>query len=611
MSRSRAFLIVAAMVLAAASAGGLWTLGAFLIRGGAAGLSPRAAVVAKLWAFAASAAVVYGLVGGSRAIRSGTVRQPILWAFLAALSVSLTVDGVGFAWPFSMGIGIRVGDVTPGVNYVGLALLLWALRLDGPWPWRADESATSADRGRAPVRARHAGFLVAALFLIGSCAPLLQSGWPTALAASGMDPRPSDAAIALFWGWMTVATVGVVCGLVGGYRAIRTGIAAQPLLLAFLALYSVGLRVDSARVGWPWEIQIGADVGRFGAKLNLVGALMLLFRPRLPRAGEDPADDLASGNPIDYSTPSALMNGCRGETDVATTVKGLDGLPKRSGKVRDVYDLGDRLLLVASDRISAFDWILPTPIPDKGRVLSGLSEFWFQRLGIPDHLISTNIDDFPVALDDDAREYLRGRAMLVRKARVAPFECVVRGYLSGSGWREYRKTGAVCGVKLPAGLVESDRLPEPIFTPATKAETGHDENVSFDAMADALGADVAGRLRDVSLDAYRKGAELALSKGLILVDTKFEWGFDEQTGELLLIDEVLTPDSSRYWDVETYKPGGAQPSFDKQFVRDWLETTGWDKAGEPPQLPADVVAGTRSRYVDAYERLTDRAFPWL
>lgn len=289
---------------------------------------------------------------------------------------------------------------------------------------------------------------------------------------------------------------------------------------------------------------------------------------------------------------------------MAISATGLEGLPVKRGKVRNVYDLGGRLLLVASDRISAFDWVLPTPIPDKGRVLSSLSEFWFERLGVPNHLISAHVDDFPVALDDGARKALRGRAMLVRKARVAPFECVVRGYLSGSGWKEYRASGEVCGVPLPAGLVESDRLPEPIFTPATKAESGHDENVSFDVMAAALGAEVAGRLRDVSLDVYAKGAELALAKGLILADTKFEWGFDEETGELLLIDEVLTPDSSRYWDVDTYRPGGAQPSFDKQFVRDWLETTAWDKASPPPRLPDEVVTRTAAKYQDALERLT-------
>jgi phosphoribosylaminoimidazole-succinocarboxamide synthase len=297
------------------------------------------------------------------------------------------------------------------------------------------------------------------------------------------------------------------------------------------------------------------------------------------------------------------------ETVVAISESGLEGLPRKQGKVRDVYDLGDQLLLVATDRISAFDWVLPTPIPDKGRVLSSLSEFWFERLGVPNHLISSHVDDFPVALDDATRKDLRGRAMLVRKARVAPFECVVRGYLSGSGWKEYRASGEVCGVKLPPGLVESDRI-DPIFTPATKAETGHDENVSFEVMAGALGADVAATLRDRSLEVYTRAAETAREKGLILADTKFEWGFDEQTGELLLIDEVLTPDSSRYWSIETYKPGGPQPSFDKQYVRDWLEATGWDKSSPPPALPDDVVARTRSKYIEAYELLTGRPFPW-
>ncbi|WP_165068104.1 phosphoribosylaminoimidazolesuccinocarboxamide synthase [Paludisphaera rhizosphaerae] len=294
---------------------------------------------------------------------------------------------------------------------------------------------------------------------------------------------------------------------------------------------------------------------------------------------------------------------------MAISQTGLEGLPRKQGKVRDVYDLGDRLLLVASDRISAFDWVLPTPIPDKGRVLSSLSEFWFDRLGVTNHLISSNVDDFPLALDDATRKNLRGRAMLVRKAQVAPFECVVRGYLSGSGWKEYRKSGSVCGVSLPSGLVESDRI-DPIFTPATKAETGHDENVSFDVMANALGYDVAATLRDKSLDVYTQAAEYARSRGLILADTKFEWGFDEQNGELLLIDEALTPDSSRYWAIDAYHPGGPQPSFDKQFVRDWLETTGWDKASPPPELPESVVAGTRSKYIEAYERLTGRPFPW-
>lgn len=294
---------------------------------------------------------------------------------------------------------------------------------------------------------------------------------------------------------------------------------------------------------------------------------------------------------------------------VALSETNLEGLPVRRGKVRDVYDLGDRLLLVATDRISAFDWVLPTPIPDKGRVLTALSVHWFERLGVPNHLISAEIDDAPIDVADELREALRGRSMLVRKARVAPFECVVRGYLSGSGWKEYKASGAVCGVKLPPGLVESDRI-DPIFTPATKAETGHDENVSFKVMAKALGADVAETLRDHSLEVYKKAADEARGKGLILADTKFEWGFDERTGELLLIDEVLTPDSSRYWSIETYKPGGPQPSFDKQFVRDWLETTGWDKASPPPALPDEIVAKTRSKYIEAFELLTGRAFPW-
>ena len=287
----------------------------------------------------------------------------------------------------------------------------------------------------------------------------------------------------------------------------------------------------------------------------------------------------------------------------------LKGIPRHQGKVRDVYDLGDRLLLVATDRISAFDWVLPTGIPDKGRVLTGLSAFWFGFLDVPNHLISIAVEDFGIDLEPDVRESLRGRSMLVRKARVVPFECVVRGYLAGSGWKEYRATGSVCGVRLPEGLVESDRI-DPIFTPATKAATGHDENVSFDVMASAVGTEIAGTLRSLSLEVYRGAAAHAREQGLILADTKFEWGFDDRTGELLLVDEVLTPDSSRYWDLQTYYPGGPQPSFDKQFVRDWLETTGWDKASPPPELPDDVVAGTRVRYIEAFERLAGRPFPW-
>jgi phosphoribosylaminoimidazole-succinocarboxamide synthase len=288
---------------------------------------------------------------------------------------------------------------------------------------------------------------------------------------------------------------------------------------------------------------------------------------------------------------------------------GSGSISKRQGKVRDVYDLGDRLLLIATDRISAFDWVMPNGIPDKGRVLTCLSADWFKRLGVPNHLISTEIHDAGLDLELDERESLEGRTMVVRKARVVPFECVVRGYLAGSGWKEYREMGTVCGITLPSGLVQSDRI-DPIFTPATKAETGHDENVSLDTLASAVGTEVANTLQSMSLEVYRIAAEHALYRGLILADTKFEWGFDDETGELLLVDEVLTPDSSRYWSLETYSPGGPQPSFDKQFVRDWLESTGWDKSSPPPRLSEDVVTNTRLKYVEAYERLTGHAFPW-
>lgn len=295
-------------------------------------------------------------------------------------------------------------------------------------------------------------------------------------------------------------------------------------------------------------------------------------------------------------------------TAVALLATDLPGFPKRSGKVRDVYDLGDRLLLVATDRISAFDWVLPTAIPDKGRVLTGLSTFWFHRLDVANHLIkSFEVGDIDVA--ETLQAPLVGRAVLVKKAKVVPFECVVRGYLEGSGWKEYRTQGTVCGIKLPGGLKQGDRI-DPIFTPATKAEAGHDENVSFDVMAEAVGTELATTLRDQSLEIYQQAADYAETRGLILADTKFEWGHELATGNLILIDEVLTPDSSRYWSRETYKPGGPQPSFDKQFVRDWLETTGWDKASEPPALPDDVVIRTRSKYIDAYEILTGHAFLW-
>ena len=286
----------------------------------------------------------------------------------------------------------------------------------------------------------------------------------------------------------------------------------------------------------------------------------------------------------------------------------VPGLTARRGKVRDVYELGDdRLLIVASDRISAFDWVLPTPIPDKGRILTGLSVFWFKALGVPNHLISTDLDSAGLDLSRETRASLAGRSMIVRKVRIVPFECVARGYLSGSGWREYRKSGTVCGMRLPPGLAESAEI-EPIFTPATKAESGHDENVSFATMARALGDNLAGLLRHESLRVYAEAAEMALDAGLILADTKFEWGFDVRDGRLLLADEVLTPDSSRFWEQSAYHPGGPQLSFDKQYVRDWLDGTGWDKQSTPPPLPDEVVARTRDKYVECFERLTGQRF---
>jgi phosphoribosylaminoimidazole-succinocarboxamide synthase len=292
-------------------------------------------------------------------------------------------------------------------------------------------------------------------------------------------------------------------------------------------------------------------------------------------------------------------------------VEGLTHL--RSGKVRDLYEVDDdHLLLVASDRVSTYDVVHPTPVPDKGRVLTGLSAFWFARLGevVPNHLVSTSVLDLPAAAQASA-EWLRGRSMLVRKVDIVPFECVVRGYLVGSGWKEYQRDGTVCGLGLPGGLVEADRLPEPIFTPATKAEEGeHDENVSFEVMAGALGADLAGRLRELSLALYAAGAEHAASRGIILADTKFEFGLLD--GEVVLADEVLTPDSSRYWPADAWAPGATPPSFDKQYVRDYATSTGWDKSPPAPELPDDVVTATREKYVEAYERLTGASFDdWL
>jgi len=286
----------------------------------------------------------------------------------------------------------------------------------------------------------------------------------------------------------------------------------------------------------------------------------------------------------------------------------------RSGKVRDLYAVGtDRLLLVASDRLSAFDVVLPTEIQDKGRVLTGLSRFWFSRTAgiVPNHLLGTTPEELPeefVPGPETATE-LRGRMMLCRRVEVLPIEVIVRGYLAGSGWKDYGRTGAVCGIALPAGLRESDRLPEPLFTPSTKAKQGaHDENIGLDEAARLIGADLAERVRDLAIALYRFGSSVAEPAGIILADTKFEFGVDRATNELLLIDEVLTPDSSRFWDAATYEPGRAQASFDKQFVRDWLEGQPWDKTAPGPELPADIVDGTRARYVEAFERITGASF---
>ncbi len=275
----------------------------------------------------------------------------------------------------------------------------------------------------------------------------------------------------------------------------------------------------------------------------------------------------------------------------------------RSGKVRDLYQLPDgRLLLVASDRISAFDVVLPTEIPDKGRVLTGLSRFWFAETAgvVPNHLLSTDPGD-----DRD----LRGRVMVCRPTDVIPIEAVVRGHLAGSGWKEYVANGTVCGVSLPPGLQESERLPEPIFTPATKADHGeHDQNIDFETMTRLVGAALAERVRAIAIELYRAASVITDRAGIILADTKFEFGLTRPGGELLLIDEALTPDSSRFWDAATYEPGGPQASFDKQFVRDWLERQPWDKTAPGPALPDDVVAGTRERYVQAFERITGSSF---
>lgn len=272
-----------------------------------------------------------------------------------------------------------------------------------------------------------------------------------------------------------------------------------------------------------------------------------------------------------------------------------------SGKVREIYDLGDRLLLVASDRISTYDVVHPNGIPDKGSVLTGISAFWFGKTGhiVPNHYISST---------EGVPDSVRGRAMAVTKLKMLPVECVVRGYITGSGWKDYQATGKVSGIELPAGLRESEKLPTPIFTPSTKAEEGHDEAIDFEQAAEILGdRELAGRLRDVSIALYSFASDLAAERGVILADTKFEFGLDPE-GRLILGDEALTPDSSRYWPAEGYEPGHGQPSFDKQYVRDWASSTGWDKAPPAPAIPEDVVAGTRAKYVEAYELITGESF---
>ena len=282
----------------------------------------------------------------------------------------------------------------------------------------------------------------------------------------------------------------------------------------------------------------------------------------------------------------------------------LEGLPSpRRGKVRDIYDLGDRLLLVASDRVSAYDYVLSPEIPDKGKVLNQLTNFWFDRLGdaMPNHLIETDARRYPAEVRRHA-DHLQGRSVLVSKAEVVPYECVARGYLAGSAFREYRDTGRACGHDLPAGLERAAKLDQPIFTPATKAEEGHDENIDYDTLACGVGAEMAATLRRVTLDLYTQGLELAATRGLILADTKFEFGLVD--GRLLLIDEVLTPDSSRYWDAASWRPGIEPVSFDKQPVRDWVAGAGWDKASPPPELTPEVVNETRERYLDAFRRIT-------
>lgn len=285
----------------------------------------------------------------------------------------------------------------------------------------------------------------------------------------------------------------------------------------------------------------------------------------------------------------------------------IPGLPQpKRGKVRDVYDLGDKILLVATDRISAFDVVFPTPIPDKGKVLNGLTLFWLDLLKdiIPNHLITADLSSLNLPVE--AEKALARRSLVVKKAKVVPFECIVRGYIVGSGWSEYTKTGTICGLQLPAGLRVADKLPEPVFTPSTKADAGHDENVSFDVMSNTIGAELADKIKTAALSLYNRAAEYALGKGIIIADTKFEFGLLDN-GDLILIDEVLTPDSSRFWPKDNWTPGKNPPSFDKQYLRDWLETEcKWNKQPPAPTLPEQIVSATRNRYLEAYRILTGK-----
>lgn len=291
---------------------------------------------------------------------------------------------------------------------------------------------------------------------------------------------------------------------------------------------------------------------------------------------------------------------------VVTTTKFLELPAPKRGKVRDIYDLGNKLLIVATDRISAFDVVLPNGISKKGKVLTQISKFWFNKTRdiIPNHLISTDVDDYPEVFWN-YRDILQERSMLVKKARPLPVECIVRGYISGSGWKEYQRSNSICGIKLPLGLVESSKLERPIFTPSTKAEEGkHDENIPFDKVVEILGEELAERIRRISISIYNRAMEVAEEKGIIIADTKFEFGIDEDTGELILIDELLTPDSSRFWPKDEYQPGRPQRSFDKQFVRDYLISVGWDQKPPAPSLPPDVIEKTTEKYIEALRRLT-------